>query len=276
MIRGFLLRGVWLLSWPVRAYWVRSRRKIGKRLLLDHFLKPLLPSPPRGFTATVPGGGLVNLYYREEVGLSTLLGGGFERVELEEASQLARPATTAIDVGANVGLHTVVLARAVGPGGKVLAFEPEPSNLSRLRDNVRRNGLNNVEIHPFALADRAGAAVLHLASDGLYHSIGAIYEGGIGRDIRVPTQTLDAVWKSAGCPMVSFVKIDTEGTELIVLQGAELLLAVHGPTLLIENRDARIAPWLAARGYVGRRPRGFAEGNMLFRHEVGGTDSGKR
>jgi FkbM family methyltransferase len=265
MIGRLLLRGVWLLSWPVRTYWVHSERKLGKRLLLDHIVKPLLPPPPHGFAATVPGGGVVRLYYREEVGLSTLLGGGFERSELEQSSQLARRGTTAIDVGANVGLHTVVLACAVGPSGKVLAFEPEPSNVRRLTENVDSNHFTNVEIHPVAIADLAGQSALHLASDGLYHSTGALYEGRVvGRDIRVPTRTLDEVWKGAGCPTVSFVKIDTEGTELSVLQGAERLLAAQNPPLLVENRDGRIGPWLAARGYVGSRPRGFAQGNMLF------------
>jgi FkbM family methyltransferase len=260
-----LLRVVWLLSWPVRTYWVHSERKLGKRLVLDRMIKPLLPPPPHGFTATVPGGGVVLLHYREELGLSTLLGGGFERSELEHASQLARFGTTAIDVGANVGLHTVVLACAVGASGKVLAFEPEPSNLRRLSENVGRNRFTNVEIHPVALADRAGQSTLHLASDGLYHSTGALYEGRVpGRDIPVATHTLDEVWEDAGFPTVSFVKIDTEGTELSVLMGAERLLAAQTPALLIENRDARIGPWLAARGYVTSRPRGFAQGNMLF------------
>jgi len=263
--RSLLLRAVWLLSWPVLAYWRRSNRKLGKRFVLERIVKPLLPSAPHGFTATVPGGGLVELQYREDLGLTTLLGGGFELTELEYAAQLARPETTAVDVGANVGLHTVVLAHAVGPGGHVLAFEPEPSNVARLRGNVARNDLNNVEIYPLALADRAGPSVLHLATDGMYHSLGAVYERrAAGLDVRVPTETLDEVWEKAGSPTVSFVKIDTEGTELSVLHGAERLLDAESPTLLVENRDPRIEPWLAARGYVSSRPRGFAAGNVLF------------
>jgi FkbM family methyltransferase len=264
-MRPLLLRTVWLLSWPVRTYWRRSDRKLGKRLVLERIVKPRLPSPPRSFTAAVPGGGVVELQYREDVGLTTLLGGGFEQTELEYASQLARPATTAVDVGANVGLHTVVLARAVGPKGHVLAVEPEPSNVGRLRGNVARNNLTNVEIHPLALADRAGPGELHIATDGMYHSLGVIHEGrAAGRDVSVPTETLDQIWERAGSPPVSFVKIDTEGTELRVLQGAERLLGAESPALLVENRDPRIEPWLAARGYVGIRPRGFADGNMLF------------
>ena len=265
MKRPSLMRAVWLLSWPLRTYWVHSERKIGKRFLLDRVLKPLLPAPPRGFTATVPGGGLVDLHYREDVGLTTLLGGGFERTELEQALRLARPTTTAVDVGANVGVYTVVLARAISQEGSVLSFEPEPSNVERLRANVERNGLTNVEIHPVALADRAGQAVLHLATDGMYHSTGDVYEErATGRDLPVSTLTLDDVWERAGAPTVSFVKVDTEGTELDVLRGAEGLLRAESPALLVEDRDSRIEPWLAARGYLGSRPPGFALGNTLF------------
>jgi FkbM family methyltransferase len=209
----------------------------------------------------------VGLHYREEIGLSTLIGGGFERVELEHSYQLVRPGTTAVDVGANIGLHTVVLACAVGPHGTVLAFEPAPANLLRLGENLALNAATNVDVHPTALAETPGQIVLHLAGDGLYHSTGATYEGGLDRDIQVAAETLDDVWEAAGTPTVSFVKIDTEGTEFSVLRGAERLLTAQSPVILIENRDARITPWLGDRGYVGSRPPGFAAGNMLFRHE---------
>src|SRR5919199_5361377 len=131
-----VLRVLWPLTWPVRQYWLRSDRKVGKRLLVDRVLKPVLPAAPRGFEAELPGGGRVFLHYREDIGLVTLFGGGFERPELERARALARPGTTAIDVGANVGVYSVVLARAVGPTGRVLAFEPAPENARRLAENV--------------------------------------------------------------------------------------------------------------------------------------------
>src|ERR687885_83981 len=127
-----LFRFLWPLTWPIRRYWIRSERKLGKSLLVDRVLKPLLPAPPAGFEAELPGGGRVFLHYREDVGLVTLLGGGFEQAELEAAREHARAGSTAIDVGANVGVFTVVLARAVGPAGRVLAFEPFPANVRRL------------------------------------------------------------------------------------------------------------------------------------------------
>src|SRR5918912_2561693 len=137
-----LLRLLWPLTCPVRAYWLRSERKLGKKLLLDRLLKGLLPAPPRGFEAELPGGGRVFLHYREDIGLVTLLGGGFERAELEAARTHARPGTTAIEVGANVGVFTVALALAVGPDGRVVAFEPFAENVRRLEQNLALKGLS--------------------------------------------------------------------------------------------------------------------------------------
>src|SRR5919199_2932454 len=108
-----LLRLLWPLSWPVREYWLRSERKLGKRLLVDRVLKRVLPAPPRGFEAELPGGGRVFLHYREDIGLVTVLGGGFERAELEAVRAHARAGATASDVGANVGVFTVAPRPAV-------------------------------------------------------------------------------------------------------------------------------------------------------------------
>lgn len=264
MIRP-LLRVLWPLTWPMRAYWLRSERKLGKKLLLDRVLKPVLPAPPRGFEAELPGGGRVFLHYREDIGLVTLFGGGFERAELACARALARAGTAAVDVGANVGVYSVVLARAVGPTGRVLAFEPAPDNVRRLEENLARNGLRNVDVHGVALAARPGELVLRLGADPAYHSTGDVFEGrASGDEVRVPSLRLDDVWRDAGAPRVTFVKVDTEGAEAAVLEGAEELLARERPPLLVEARDAGVEAWLAGRRYRATRPPGFAVGNVLF------------
>lgn len=260
-----VLRVLWPLTWPVRAYWLRSERKLGKRLLLDRLLKPLMPAPPRGFEATLPGGGRVFLHYREDLGLVTLLGGGFERAELECARRHARPGTAAVDVGANVGVYAIVLGLAVGPTGRVLAFEPDEENARRLERNVALNGLENVLIHPVAVAERAGEVLLRLGVDPAYHSTTGVFEGrASGGELRVLATTLDEAWREAGRPEVSFVKVDTEGAEAAALEGARELLEAQRPALLIEARDPRVEPWLRAQCYEPTRPAGFARGNILF------------
>jgi FkbM family methyltransferase len=260
-----LLRVLWPLTWPVRRYWVGSRRKLGKRLLVDGILKRLLPAPPSGFEAELPGGGRIFLHYREDVGLVTFLSGGFERAELEEARRHARPGSTAIDVGANVGVYTVTLARAVGPAGGVLAFEPFPETVRRLEENVRLNGLANVAVHSKAVAAEPGEVELRLGSDPGFHSTATVAERrGSGASLRVLATTLDEEWEAAGRPPLSFVKIDTEGAEEAVVLGARDLLREQRPVVLAEVRDERVLALLRGLRYDDVRPRGFAPGNVLF------------
>jgi FkbM family methyltransferase len=260
-----LLRVLWPLTWPVRQYWLRSDRKLGKRLLVDRILKRLLPAPPRGFIAALPDGGRVFLHYREDVGLVTLLGGGFEQAELAAAREHARPGSTAIDVGANVGVFTVALALAVGRAGRVLAFEPFPENVRRLEENVRLNGLDNVDVGAKAVGDTRGELELWLGADPAFHSTSEVAEGrGSGASLRVVATTLDDAWEAAGRPPVSFVKIDIEGGEEAVVMGARDLLREERPVLLVEVRDERVLAVLRGLRYDDVRPRGFARGNVLF------------
>jgi FkbM family methyltransferase len=260
-----VLRLLWPLTWPLRRYWLGSRRKLGKRLVVDGILKRFLPAPPSGFETELPGGGRAFLHYREDVGLVTFLSGGFERAELEEARRHARPGSTAIDVGANVGIYTVTLARAVGPTGHVLAFEPFPDNVRRLAENVRLNGLENVIVRAKAVAAEPGELELRLGSDPGFHSTAAVAEGrGSGKSLRVVATTLDEEWEAAGRPSVSFVKIDTEGAEEDVVAGARDLLREERPVVLAEVRDGRVLALLRGLRYDDVRPSGFARGNVLF------------
>lgn len=71
--------------------------------------------------------------------------------------------STVIDVGANIGMHTVTFARCVGPEGEVFAFEPGPDNLTLLRRNIEVNGYKNVKIVPKAVGERSGTVELHMS-----------------------------------------------------------------------------------------------------------------
>src|SRR5579864_7447000 len=93
---GPLARWLWPLTRPVRWYWLRSERKLGKGFVIDRLLKPLLPAPPATFSSVLPGGGTVLLQHREDIALVTMLGGGFEIAETRFLRAAATPGTTAI------------------------------------------------------------------------------------------------------------------------------------------------------------------------------------
>lgn len=153
----------------------------------------------------------------------------------------------AIDVGANKGAYTYWMRRAVGAGGSVFAFEPQPG-LARYLESVRaRMRWKNVVVREFALSDSAGPRSLHVP--GWENSPGASLEEAAaaapGARIReVAADTLDHQLEGAG--PVAFVKVDVEGHELAVFRGAVRTLEGSRPTLLFECE---------ARHLGGRSPR---------------------
>jgi len=151
-----------------------------------------------------------------------------------------------IDVGANIGYFTCLMSKLAGPAGKVLAIEPEPQNLTLLQQNIAINRLTNVEVHPCALGASGGIAMLGLykSSNRGRHSI--VDEAAKSR-IKVPVRTLDDLARNSGTEGKSWslVKIDVEGYEAFVLDGAketlpriETLVMEFSPVLLkLAGRD---------------------------------------
>jgi FkbM family methyltransferase len=265
-----LVRLFWPLTWPLRWYWAHSERQIGKKLVVDHVLKRLVPPPPAGFETDLPGGGRIFLQHRDDIGLVVLLTGSFERAEIEAARAATKVGTTAIDVGANVGIFSVPLALVLGPDGRVIAVEPAGENVAQLERNVTLNNLVNVDVHPLALAAEPGEVVLKLGADPAFHSTAAVVRSRVADDATVVrAETLDGLWRAAGSPEVSFLKIDTEGAEHDVLEGGRGLLEAWRMPILLEAKDEErrdaLDRLLEPYGYTRTRPKGFAVGNYLYR-----------
>lgn len=263
---------LWAAAAPIRAYVRHCPLQRGKGLLVRHVLLPTLPPNPAVFVASLPGGGLVHLHPRETIGFATLLYGGFEMAEISRAIEGSPQGTTTFDVGANVGIYTVALARAVGLDGLVVAVEPDPANLRRLRGNLALNSIGNVRVVEAVAGDRDGTVDLYLADDPAFNSVVAV-EGRLARPRGVevvPSVRLDEVWDGLGRPTVSFVKIDVEGAEIAVLRGAKQMLATARPSLQVEASDehrlALLRSELAPLGYADSPQPGFQPWNHLFLH----------
>jgi len=137
----------------------------------------------------------------------------------------ALPNTVAIDAGAHVGTHTITIARAVGEGGHVFAFEPQRKLHRELVANARLNELPQVTALRYALGDAPGVIEMAPAEEGNEGSTGV----GSGGD-RAELRTID----SFGFPSVSLMKIDVEGFEDPVLRGARETIEAHHPVILVE------------------------------------------
>ena len=260
-----ILRLTWPLTWGIRWYWIHSRRKWGKRLLVDVVLKRMVPPPPEGFVADLPGGGKVFLHHREDIGLAYKLSGAFEPAELAFVREHAAPNTTAFDVGANIGIFTVPLALTVGSRGHVVAIEPEFENARRVIDNALLNELDNVQVRVAAAGERPGNAHLQEGRDPAFHAVDT--EESPGSLVRI--ETLDEIWTRGGSPRVSLVKIDTEGGEQKVLRGSTRMLRACHPVLLVEAKERADVRWvddfLSEFGYTRMATRGFAVGNHAYK-----------
>jgi FkbM family methyltransferase len=144
---------------------------------------------------------------------------------------LLKPGFRVADVGANIGYILLLFESAVGPGGSVACFEPEPENVAELRRNAEANAFANVLIFPVAVGAAPGTVSLRSGLNG------AVAEDGSG-DLTVPMVRLD----DALAGPVDFLKIDVEGYEGHVLAGARRLLAEHRPTLFVEIHPGFLAP----------------------------------
>jgi FkbM family methyltransferase len=260
---------IWKVMWPLRQYILYAPTPRGKGFIKRNLITPFLPPLPESFVAELPGGGKIELQYREVIGLSTLLFGTFEKPELSFITAHVPVKSTVIDIGANVGVFTVTLSSAVGSEGKVMAFEPVATNVNRLKNNLAMNNMKNVEIFPLALGNREGLVDMYLPFDMAYASTGEVFDKQkMCHTITVPMSRLDQIWHQAGKPSVSAMKLDTEGSELEVLQGAIELLSSCRPLLLVEANTSHhlgsIKDWLANLRYVHQHPQGFQSWNHVF------------
>lgn len=166
----------------------------------------------------------------------------------ERLKELTEPGSVIWDVGAASGFFTIGMARLVGPNGAVVAFEPFPDNVERLRRNVELNGLENVVVVDKALSDHVGRGKLEpFASDEVTI---VLKEGDPGDDSAVEVSTADALLNSL--PIPSIVKSDIEGAEVEFLRGAKQLIGEHHPILVIEvhGRWDEIETALSELGYT--------------------------
>jgi len=165
--------------------------------------------------------------------------GGEQRVSELLASSL-KPGDVVFDVGANVGLYTVLLAKVVGDGGRVISFEPEGQTYAHLLDNLKLNSLTNVRCFRKALGDRSGQAMLYsneaIGGASLVHT-----PEGNGPGEVVDIVEGDQLVLAENLPLPRAVKIDVEGYEYSVIHGLRRTLAHHACELVCcEVHPARL------------------------------------
>ncbi len=170
-----------------------------------------------------------------------------------------QPGSVVIDVGANLGEWTVPFARKVGPAGRVLAIEPAPRSAAALASTLAANALRQAELVRFAIGDHDAVvqfAVPIVASARTDTGTARIGPGCAGQNaLQVPLRSLDLLAAERGITQLDLIKIDVEGHERRVIDGATGVLDRHRPVLVIETGHeadgdrAAIHDRLAGLGY---------------------------
>jgi FkbM family methyltransferase len=159
--------------------------------------------------------------------------------------RVLRQGDTVVDVGANVGWFTLLAASLVGPSGSVVACEPGPDNQARLQANIDASGFTaRVQIVLQPISDRAETVEFHLNADGSGGH--ALWDPGLWaenvksraspRSIRVSSASLDELILPGR--EIRLIKIDVEGAEQRVLQGAQAIIASQRPPYIVAELHA--------------------------------------
>jgi len=148
--------------------------------------------------------------------------------------KILHPTDVFVDVGANIGMHTIAAGKNVQQGGRVIAFEPYPPTMHLLEQSIFLNGLaETVELKPYAVANVAGEVPFYMGATSGHHSLYVPADASPLKTVSVPVVRLDDVLGRD--LIVKLVKVDVEGAEIDVVKGGlSILQAQSNIGLIVE------------------------------------------
>jgi FkbM family methyltransferase len=194
------------------------------KLYLWRFLRNFNRSSIHSFYLS--DGSIFDYPFDTTLGCSLFIG-AFEMASIDFVMKTLKKGDIFFDVGANGGIYTVMASKVVGDSGHVYAFEPGKRELHLLRENILKNRLSNVTIVEKAVSNCTANAMFAISSDGAMNSL---FENQHPKQIieewqEIETVSLDDFRKEFGVGEVNFIKIDVEGAENLVFEGAQQLLS---------------------------------------------------
>jgi FkbM family methyltransferase len=152
-----------------------------------------------------------------------------EAGEVKFLESIAKEGMHAIDIGANIGITTIAIAKRIRRRGRLYAFEPVPEYSNILKENISSNRLENVKVYELAVTDQVGRAPFYQKE----LSSGIIFEQG-AKQFEVPTTTIDRFLTAEKIGRMDLINMDCEGSELLVLKGAEETLSKNKVKIFCE------------------------------------------
>lgn len=175
----------------------------------------------------LPDGSVILLRPSDQTIVDEVYGGGVY------GGERILPGQTVVDAGGHIGTFALMAGRRVGPEGRVIVFEPSPATLALLKRNLELNPMPWVKLHACALGAKDGLATLYVSTPGDGNPAADSLHPSKDRErVEVPLRPLDEVLAEDGVGRVDHLKIDVEGAELMVLDGAPKALASAGRVLM--------------------------------------------
>ena len=181
----------------------------------------------------------------EEVGRQIILFKNFEPDETNYFNSILKPNDICFDVGGNVGFFSMLMAKRASKG-VVHVFEPIPLNAALIRTSAELNGFGNLVINNVAVGSQKGSVAFSISIDSAYSSMHPTGRRAEDKSIIVPVKTIDEYVTVHSVPRIDILKVDVEGAEALVIEGAANILkdTTRRPRMvLLELFDINLVPF---------------------------------
>ena len=209
------------------------------RILSNIFLPLLAPKPGSSFVTNLRYGLRMKIDPSEFLQAHLYLFGSYELPTIRHIRSFLTPGAVCADVGAQMGYLSLAMATCAGRKTIVHAFEPEDINAARFSENMTLNKIQNVQLHREAVSNVEGMLQLFLSKTANAGTHSTLYnERTVTQEsIQIPATTLDAFARHHDLQRLDLIKVDVEGAEFEVLQGADNVLRIYRPRVILELCD---------------------------------------
>lgn len=183
--------------------------------------------------------GLIHVDTSSRIEYAIMFRGCYEPEIVRLIKRVVKPGDVCIDVGANIGAHTLVMAFAAGEQGMVIALEPHPELAARLRQNVALNRLRQVQIVDAALSESDGSATLYAFDEAAFNRGVSSLKPMSADQPAIPVRTISprTLQKECGLARCDLIKVDVEGHEMAVLRGLLDVIRRFRPYVIFEYEE---------------------------------------
>lgn len=209
------------------------------RILSNIFLPLLAPKPGLSSVTKLRYGLRMKIDPSEFLQAHLYLFGSYELPTIRHIRSYLTPGAVCADVGAQMGYLSLAMATSAGRTTVVHSFEPEDANAARFRENMALNDIQNVHLHREAISNVEGMLQLFLSKTDNAGTHSTLYNERTvtEKSIQIPATTLDAFARHHALQRLDLVKVDVEGAEFEVIQGADYVLRTFRPRVILELCD---------------------------------------